>query len=850
MFSYYPLLVPLAPLAAALLTALPRRHVKERAYKLGFCMLLAGFIASLPLFWQAAQRPELVRVVLFPAPWNVLPQVALSIDRLAAVMMLVISGIGMLLYRYSWRYLQQDPGLARFMTLLTLSVSTLLFMVASSDLVTMFITWQLLSWFLCLLSHNFANLPTAKSSFRTFIMLRTGDIAFLCGIALAFHLYGTVQLGQLFELAAADHTRFALLGTGLEITGPTAVTLLLLIGAMSKSAQFPLHMWLPDSLCAPTPIHALLHAGIINAGGFLLNRLAPLYALSPVTLHLVLAVGICTIIFGKCMMLTKNDIKTTLGYSTIGQMGYMMMECGLGAFPLAIFHLIAHGLFKATVFLNCGDVIHKARLYPAKPPKQTPASPKVLHWLASLIVSLILPLAIIFGVHHALGISCLTPQGIFIFALFSWVTAAHATLTLFRLDAKWPTMSTVLFSIVLISTGYFFAAEHFTYFLYPDPGTVAAYFQAAALPNGVFLALAGSLVTSIVASWFMLLLRYHDRTAVRQGDLWARAYVFFTNRLYLDGFALRLFDNLKSAGRLVDRSRAAFPIVALIGVALACARTTRLPANESPEAIALLVLSALFIPLFPLHGLYKVALTRAPRPLSILLPVLLPVIGLFLMRAGIPAEFLPTVAVLAAFGAFWGSVKALMQVRVLHLLSYAGLALYSVLWWHLAHEGKLTLHALSYAWPVTLVIGGLVLAWDRLRVRYGDLDLNQIGGLFKPMPRFALCLGLLIMAGAGLPPFALCFSYLGILFSPSTGMSFGLLAIIAAWFAASWYLFKLMQRLLFGEHRRDIRYDDLRPVEIAAFMLVVVLLLVPVGVAQRLLFTRAPEVTWTIGGTS
>ena len=137
---------------------------------------------------------------------------------------------------------------------------------------------------------------------------------------------------------------------------------------MSKSAQFPLHMWLPDSLYAPTPVHALLHAGIINAGGFLLARLAPLYALSPATLHLVFAVGMLTALLGSSMMLVQNDIKKTLGYSTIGQMGFMIMECGLGAYGLAIFHLIAHGLFKGTIFLNCGYVIHAARQEPRQPP--------------------------------------------------------------------------------------------------------------------------------------------------------------------------------------------------------------------------------------------------------------------------------------------------------------------------------------------------------------------------------------------------------------------------------------------------------------------------------------------------
>jgi NADH-quinone oxidoreductase subunit L len=841
-----PLLPILAPLVAALLTAVPKRYVSDRSYTIAWWMLVAGFAASVPILWQALQS-EPTNVFLFATPWKVLPVVDGSIDRLSAIMMVFISSIGVILYRYSRRYMQQDPGLSRFMTLLTLSISTLLLMVTGADLVTLFISWQLLSWFLSLLAHNFAHLPTAQSSFRTFIMLRAGDLAFLCGIALAFHLYGTVEIPQLFALAQADHTRFALFGTGLTITGSTAVALLLLLGAMSKSAQFPLHMWLPDSLCAPTPVHALLHAGIINAGGFLINRLAPLYCLSPTTLHIVLLVGLSTIFFGKCMMLTTGDIKRTLGYSTIGQMGYMMMECGLGAFSLAVFHLIAHGFFKATVFLNCGDVIHKARLHPLHPAKPAPAPPSILAWVVGFIVSLVFTLAMILAIHLALHIDLLTPQANLIFLLFSWVTAAHATLTLFRLDATWTKMTTMLSVIALFSTGYFFAAEQFVHFLYPDSAAVAAHFKTAALPNAVFAGLAVVLVASIIASWFMIYLHYHNRTAVRRGELWARIYIFFLNRLYLDAVCLRLFDALKTAGRLFDRSQAAFPVVALLALSFAWMKTAGLPAHWT-GTVALLFVSALCLPLFPFHGLYVAALTRTPRLVGVVLSFLLPALGVFLL-ANIKAELLPAVGVLATFGALWGSIKALMQVRVMRLLSYSSLALYSVFWWHVAHAGKLTSHALLYGWAVTLVIGGLVLAWDRVRVRYGDLDLNHIGGLFKPMPRFALCLALLVMAAAGLPPFGLFFSYLQILLSPSTAMSFGLLAIVFAWFAASWYMFKFMQQLLFGQHRTDLRYEDLRPAEIAAFVIVIILLVVPLTMPQNWLEAKSTGLNRIIGET-
>jgi len=353
MLDYYPLLIPLAPLVAALLTSLPGHLVSERNYRVGsLANAIAFAIAVVTLYQTAAVHYVPTRLPLFASPWSVLPSVDLMIDRLTAVMLVVISGIGTLLYLYSIRYMQQERGRARYQTLLALTISTLLFMVSTADLVMLFVCWQLLSWFLSLLAYNYSHSLTAQSSFRTFIMLRFGDVAFLAGIVLAYKLYGTVEFAELFSQAAADRTVFSFWPAfGLEISGSTAVALLIFVGAMSKSAQFPLHMWLPDSLFAPTPIHGLLHAGIINAGGFLLTRLAPLYILSPLTLHVVFAVGLITAILGMSMKLVQNDIKKSLGYSTIGQMGYMIMECGLGAFSLAIFHLIAHSLFKASVGL-------------------------------------------------------------------------------------------------------------------------------------------------------------------------------------------------------------------------------------------------------------------------------------------------------------------------------------------------------------------------------------------------------------------------------------------------------------------------------------------------------------------
>ena len=847
---YYPLLIPLAPFAAALLTALPGGLITEKTYRIGsLAHALAFGVALLVLYEAIAPDYAAIRLVLFASPWSVLPSFELSIDRLAAVMMVLISGIGTLLYLYSIRYMQQERGRARYQTLLALAIATLLCMVSSANLVMLFVFWQLLSWLLSLLAYNYAHPPTAQGAFRTFIMLRAGDVAFLSGIVLAYNLYGTLEFSQLFLRAAADQTTFSLFwpGSGIEISGATAVTLLIFIGAMSKSAQFPLHMWLPDSLYAPTPIHALLHAGIINAGGFLLNRLAPLYGLSPTTLHVVFAVGLLTALLGASMMLTQNDIKKTLGYSTIGQMGYMIMECGLGAFALAVFHLIAHGLFKATIFLNCGNVIHLARREPRMPHKTDAAAQtdfSLLTWATGFITSLLLPLIILLAAHGVLQIPLRDSQGVVIFLFFTWVTSSQAILTLYRLRAvgSWKVAGIMLFTLVLVMFTYLFAAERFTHFLYPAPGVVTAYFQAAALPGWLFDGVIAATALFVTMGWILIYAKSHGRSIHLPewiSGIQTHCYLFFMNRLYLDGLALRFGQGFKRVIHRLDRSRLFLPVAALIALVIAMAPAVAHMGELPLEHIALFCLVALMLPLFPLHGLYVLALTRMPGYASVCLAFLLPMAGLYGLAGllpGLPAELLNGLELLALFGALYGSIKALAQVRATRVLAYGGLAFYSILWWHLAVAGNATPHATIYISAVALVTGGLRLAWHAVQTRYGDLALDRIGGLARPMPRFAMLLALLVMAAVGLPPFGLFSGYVAILLDPSITMSIGssagLTIIVLAWFTASWYFYKLMQRVLFGPYRQDIPYEDLSPAEVTPLVVVLVLLLA-LGVAPH-----------------
>ncbi len=543
-------LVPLLPLLTALIILIAEPETQYERAKLGVLPLAASLVGSLiALVMVASQGAISIRFYDPSSIANLALPLGFYVDRLSAVMMVLITGVSTLIYCYSIGYMYQDRGYRRYLGMLAITTSVLLCMVSSANLMMLFVFWQILSWLLFLLAHNHAHPATLAGAFNTFTLLRACDVGFLAGIILAYSLYGTIEFQTLFIRAAENPVTLSLWpAVGWEMSGVTAVTLLMFIGAMGKSAQFPIHIWLPRSLYAPTPVHALLHAGIINAGGFLLNRLAPLYGQSPATLHVVFVIGTLTAILGATMMLTQNDIKKTLGFSTIGQMGYMIMECGLGAFSLAVFHLIAHGLFKATVFLNCGNVIHKARQEPAFPriDREAPEGKfSNLTWSTGFLTTLLLPLVILLVTHGVLHIPLLESQGTVIFLFFIWVTSAQAILSLTRIRAvaSWKVSAAMLMTLLFVVFTYLFAVESFTHFLYPDPEEVASYFRAAALPGWLFDLLVAGMTLVIVLGWFYLYAHAHGRTfhiPAWVEALLAGLYVVFMNRLYVDLLYLKI----------------------------------------------------------------------------------------------------------------------------------------------------------------------------------------------------------------------------------------------------------------------------------------------------------------------
>jgi len=555
------LLVPLLPLLASLIIVAGTDKTRNVRAKIGAWPIGVAFCGAIAtLYVVATQGPITIRFYDPSSLASIALPIGFHIDRLSAVMMLLISAIGMIIYTYSIEYMYQEPHERRYLALIGVTMFVLLSLVSSANLMMLFLFSQVLSYLLYLLIHNHIHAGTLGAAFRTFVILRIGDVTFLAGIVLAYALYGTLEFPDLFTAASRSTATVSPL-PGVEFDGATAVTLLILIGGMSKSAQFPLHIWLPRYLFAPTPVTALLHAGIINAGGFLVNRLAPLFGMSSTTLHVAFVIGTLTAAVGASMMLAQNNIKNMLGFSTIGQMGYMVMECGLGAFSLAAFHLIAHGLFKATVFLNCGNVIGRARSEPHFPRTEhelEEAGPSRLTWLTGFVTTLLIPLVILLLTHGALQIPLLDAQGTIIFLFFIWITSSQAILTLTRLRfvASWKVSVAMLLTLLFVVFVYLFALESFTAFLYPNPDEVASYFKAAELPGRFFDMMIGAATFMTVLGWCYLYPRAQGRTmqlpAPIEG-LRIRLYVLFLNRLYLDECVQRFAEAQSSAVRWFER---------------------------------------------------------------------------------------------------------------------------------------------------------------------------------------------------------------------------------------------------------------------------------------------------------
>jgi NADH-quinone oxidoreductase subunit L len=329
--------------------------------------LLAGTVATMmagisfacacllvrKLFGEGA--PEAVEAHFFD--WITVSALKVSadftIDHISAIMVLVVTGVGTLIHLFSVGYMSHDERPSKYFAYLNLFLFNMLILILGDNLLVMFVGWEGVG--LCsylLIGFWFSDSEKAAAGMKAFITNRIGDAGFLLGIFTLFFMFGTVNFQELI----AHVPKVAEIGWG----GPiTLACLFLFIGATGKSAQIPLYVWLPDAMAGPTPVSALIHAAtMVTAGVYMIVRLNPVFLVAPNALHVVAVVGAATALFAATIGLTQWDIKKILAYSTVSQLGYMFLACGVGAFGAAMFHLMTHAFFKALMFLGSGSVIH------------------------------------------------------------------------------------------------------------------------------------------------------------------------------------------------------------------------------------------------------------------------------------------------------------------------------------------------------------------------------------------------------------------------------------------------------------------------------------------------------------
>src|SRR5712671_1481113 len=367
--------IPALPLLAASLSALAKqRHRKFASYSAIGSMLLA-LIASVVALINAVQHSGHLGEVRQSYNFNWFQlgdswvQLGWVLDPLTAVMLVMVSFVGLLIFIYSFGYMAHDENFTRFFCFLSLFAAAMLGVVISNSLLLLFICWELVGLTSYLLIGFWYHKPSAAAAAKkAFITTRIGDMALLLGMVWLYSKTGTLLFydhgqGCLEQTAL---TALVAKGTQLGLAASTGIGLLIFCGAVGKSGQVPLHVWLPDAMEGPTPVSALIHAAtMVAAGVFLVARVYPLMAATPVGAHgtsaalqVVTWVGVITAVFAASIAVAQSDIKRILAYSTVSQLGFMMIGLGVGGVAVGMFHLITHAFFKALLFMGAGSVIH------------------------------------------------------------------------------------------------------------------------------------------------------------------------------------------------------------------------------------------------------------------------------------------------------------------------------------------------------------------------------------------------------------------------------------------------------------------------------------------------------------
>lgn len=355
------LLVPLAPLLGSLIAGLFGRLIGPAwSHRITISLVFVSLLASIVIFLDVLEGNNYNgSVYTWLITGNTAFEIGFLIDQLSATMMVVVSLVSLMVHIYTIGYMHGDPGYQRFFSYISLFTFSMMMLVMSNNFLQLFFGWEAVGLVSYLLIGFWYTRPTAiYANLKAFLVNRVGDFGFLLGIGLVLMYFGTLDYASVFaQVTGVVEEKIEIIpGTSWLVI--TLICVLLFIGAMGKSAQFPLHVWLPDSMEGPTPISALIHAAtMVTAGIFMVARMSPLFEFSDTALSIILVIGGITTLFMALVAVVQNDIKRVVAYSTLSQLGYMTVALGASAYSAAIFHLMTHAFFKAVLFLGAGSVI-------------------------------------------------------------------------------------------------------------------------------------------------------------------------------------------------------------------------------------------------------------------------------------------------------------------------------------------------------------------------------------------------------------------------------------------------------------------------------------------------------------
>ena len=536
-------LIPLLPLLASLIVLFTGKRLSGKADRLVVPAIALSFIVVVFAFIEVSQNGAVsIELFKFLEVGRLDIAFGFYLDQLTVLILLLVTGVSAVVHVYASRYMIGDARHSRFFALTSLFTSAMTLLVMSSNLLITFVFWELMG--ICsylLVSHYSQRENAAKAATKVFLVNSIADVGLLIGIVLTFITFDTLDIKEIIAIAKA--------GTDAPETLLTLIVLCLFCGAIGKSAQMPAHVWLPFAMEAPTPVSALIHAAtMVNAGPFLLVRLSPLIVLSPTAMTVIICIGAMTALFASFVSLTQTDIKRTLAYSTISQLGFMVLLCGSGAFVAAIFHLVAHGFFKAFLFLSTGNALagtHRQLALDGDKPK---ASASLV--FAALLLALVPALIIFSGPYRELWLA----QSFSSSYILLWIVAATtifiSALYVFKNltiafnskptgpDGGESTISPSLFSarliigVVVIGAAAIailtLAWTWFASFLSP----VVASMPAMNTDDGVLLLIVA--LVAIISGSFIALYRLRSGTSHDASNLNKRLYVFFMNKGYFD----------------------------------------------------------------------------------------------------------------------------------------------------------------------------------------------------------------------------------------------------------------------------------------------------------------------------